>query len=156
MVIIKQFLKEQKLLKNNNNNGGISSYALFVLVVCYLKHTKRLNNTQKQENYYWGLQMKEFFNLYGNAIDFETTGVSIKHGFYDLKTFRRVGIGACCIDDPISAGVVTHILNLGENVYKITLVQNAFKMAWDMMAIKQLSLKQMLRAKWKSRSDSTK
>ena len=65
--------------------------------------------------------MKEFFNLYGNQIDFKTTGVSIEYGLYDLNKFGRVGIGACCIDDPISPGVTTHVLNLGENVYKYIL-----------------------------------
>ena len=159
IVIIKQFLKEQKLLKSNNNDGGISSYALFVLVVNCLKDTKRLNNDKLQEKYLWALQLKEFFNLYGNQIDFKTTGVSIEYGLYDLNKFGRVGIGACCIDDPISPGVTTHVLNLGENVYKISLIQNCFKNAWSMMQLKNGTLKSMLRAKWRRSNrtvDSTK
>ena len=50
-------------------------------VVNCLKDTKRLNNDKLQEKYLWALQLKEFFNLYGNQIDFKTTGVSIEYGF---------------------------------------------------------------------------
>ena len=78
---------------------------------------------------------------------------------YDLKKFGRVGIGACCIDDPISPGVTTHVLNLGENIYKISLIQNSFKNAWSMMQLKNGTLKSMLRAKWRRSNrtvDSTK
>ena len=62
---------------------------------------------------------------------------------------EKVGVGPCCIDDPISPGVNTHVLNLGEGIYKIKIIKDAFKDAFDMMYIRS-PLKSMLRVKWRS------
>ena len=63
--------------------------------------------------------------------------------------YGRVGVGPCCIDDPISPGVNTHVLNLGEGIYKIKIIQEAFKTAFEMIYTR-CSLKSMLRVKWRS------
>ena len=149
IVVVKQYLKERRLMKAQYNDGGMSSYALFVLLVTYLKQVKCLNKPNKQGHHLFGRLLLNFFCLYGKQTNFETTGISIQNGFYSLVKHGRVGVGPCCIDDPISPGVNTHVLNLGEGIYKIKIIKDAFKDAFEMMHTRS-SLKSMLRVKWRS------
>ena len=61
IVVVKQFLKERKLMKVQHNDGGMSSYALFVLMVTYLKHVKCLNKPTKQGYHLLGRLLLNFF-----------------------------------------------------------------------------------------------
>ena len=148
MLFLKQFLLEEGVLNVKDKSGGMTSYALFVLCVNYLRQGGWLDSWTAQEVWQWGGIMRDFFDLYGNNLDFSTVGVSV-NGVYGLGPAGLLHTGPCVIDDPVSPGRTSgRPGNLGQNMFRINDVQRAFQKGWHLMVRERLDVKRMLRVQW--------
>eukprot|EP00505_MAST-04D_sp_SCG-Rhode-Island_P002588 Stramenopile-MAST_4_protein_2588 len=162
VLVLKQYLMEHKLLNVNDSSGGLTSYGLFVLATRCLGETGRLGVRAKQTIHHWADILTEFFHLYGNDVDFGTTGVAVEC-LYSLELAGILYTGPCVIDDPVSPGKICgRPGNLGQNTFRIVEVQHCFQRGAALMSTLQWrnregtndGLRRLLRIQYRDTSET--
>lgn len=75
--VLKYFLAARAL--NEPYSGGVGSYMLQLLIVAFLQHRQRdAVNFQRPASFNLGSLLLEFFELYGSAFNYLTTGISVR------------------------------------------------------------------------------
>ncbi|XP_038070014.1 terminal nucleotidyltransferase 4A-like [Patiria miniata] len=125
--VLKQFLLQRDL--NEVWTGGISSYSLILLAVSFLQmHVQ-------PEPINLGVQLIEFFELYGVNFNYFKTGISVMDGgCYFSKDDARgkmtqgYGTSLLCIEDPLNPGA-----DICKNSYGFLEVRKAFGYAYSVL-----------------------
>ncbi|XP_022092070.1 non-canonical poly(A) RNA polymerase PAPD7-like [Acanthaster planci] len=133
--VLKQFLLQREL--NEVWTGGISSYSLILMAVSFLQMHVQPEPTNL------GVQLIEFFELYGVNFNYFKTGISVMdRGYYFSKDDARgkmgqgYGTSLLCIEDPLNPGT-----DICKNSYGFMEVRNAFRYAYSVL--KQALLNQL-------------
>jgi len=125
--IIKAFLRARNL--HESFKGGLSSFLLQLMIVHFLQDVYK-----ERESLPLAELLIKFFDTYGNQMNYEDLGISIRNGgrlFYKkhtkwLEKNRRMGLLA--IESPYEKHV-----DIGGSCYNFKMVQRAFKHAVDIL-----------------------
>lgn len=132
VLVLKQFLLQREL--NEVFTGGIGSYSLFLMAVSFLQLHYREDVGSPNSN--MGVQLIEFFELYGRHFNYLKTGIRIKDGgSYVAKDEVLKGMldgyrpSMLYIEDPLQPGN-----DVGRSSYGAMQVKQAFDYAYDVLS----------------------
>lgn len=130
---LKIFLKQRGL--NDTYNGGVGSFLLFCTVVSAVQqHSSHRRDRSKYRYFTLGHYFMYFLRLYGQDLDYERVGVSIRGegSFFNkhAKNWRyperdRTLLALECPQNPEN--------DLGRNSYNIELVRKAYEHAYKIL-----------------------
>ncbi|KUJ20746.1 uncharacterized protein LY89DRAFT_579514 [Mollisia scopiformis] len=107
MPIIVSLVKHILAMRGLNEpvNGGIGGFSVICLVVSLLQNMPQVQSRTMIPEHHLGEILMEFFDLYGNQFNIETTGISMKPPGYVSKTrlnipYREQTSNKFCIMDP--------------------------------------------------------
>lgn len=134
--VLKYFLAAREL--NEPYSGGVGSYMLQLMIVAFLQHRERdAKNFQRPSVYNLGSLLLEFFELYGVALNFFTTGISVRYdGFFFPKgaSDRKAvfcsarGNQMMALENPLDP-----TQNVGQSSFRYPIVHRAFKVAYRIL-----------------------
>ncbi|XP_033626501.1 terminal nucleotidyltransferase 4A-like [Asterias rubens] len=125
--VLKQFLLQRDL--NEVWTGGISSYSLILMAVSFLQMHVRPEPTNL------GVQLIEFFELYGVNFNYFKTGISVMDGgrYFSKEDAREkmaqgYRTSLLCIEDPLNPGT-----DICKSSYGFMEVRKAFGYAYSVL-----------------------
>lgn len=122
VLVLKQFVYQRDL--NEVYTGGIGSYSLILLAVSFLQLQTRAEGRMANVNY--GVQLLEFFELYGMNFNYSRAGISVVDGGkYVQKERDSQGQMSLYIQDPACEGN-----DVARGTYNLYQVQMAFSHAY--------------------------
>jgi non-canonical poly(A) RNA polymerase PAPD5/7 len=133
--VLKYFLAAREL--NEPYTGGVGSYMLQLMIVAFLQHRERYAfnvHSQTRTPYNLGTLLLEFLELYGEQLNYYTTGISVRHdGFFfpkgarDRKDvfFRPDKPAMLAIENPLDP-----TQDVGMSSFRYQTVQRAFAVAY--------------------------
>ena len=132
--VLKYFLAARGL--NEPYSGGVGSFMLQLMIVAFLQHRERdAVNFQRPSVYNLGSLLLEFLELYGNDMNYLTTGLSVRQdGFFfpkgaaDRKAIFGSGARAeslLALENPLDP-----TQNVGQSSFRYGMVQRAFAVAY--------------------------
>ncbi|KAK3942624.1 hypothetical protein QBC46DRAFT_69321 [Diplogelasinospora grovesii] len=102
VTVIKQFLAMRGL--NEPVNGGIGGFSVICLVVSMLQQMPQVQSRSMNTQHHLGELLMEFFDLYGNRFNYQTTAISLNPPKYIPKnkivTFAYKNYDRLSIIDP--------------------------------------------------------
>eukprot|EP01126_Amoeba_proteus_P023116 TRINITY_DN2326_c0_g1_i6.p1 TRINITY_DN2326_c0_g1~~TRINITY_DN2326_c0_g1_i6.p1 ORF type:complete len:278 (-),score=55.03 TRINITY_DN2326_c0_g1_i6:121-954(-) len=121
VLILKYFLQQRDL--NEPYTGGLGSYALSLMVVCFLQHTLPLFNGKPN----LGILLRDFLKFFGRDFNYCTTGISVRKGGCYFSKVDRGWFDAnrmylLAIEDPNDTEN-----DVGKNSFQIRLVRRCFQ-----------------------------
>ncbi|VDL61523.1 unnamed protein product [Hymenolepis diminuta] len=130
---LKQFLLTHEL--NEVFTGGISSYALILMCISFLKD-KSMEKSKEEHNL--GSILMDFLYFYGTQFNYKTTGISASSQFIPKESISQnpgdSSPSPLVIDDPICPGN-----NVARRSYSALNVLKAFREAFDILNEKLFS-----------------
>ncbi|GMK58916.1 hypothetical protein CspeluHIS016_0603580 [Cutaneotrichosporon spelunceum] len=87
ITVVKYFLSQRQM--NEVFTGGLGSYSVICLVISFMQMHPKLRRSDMDAQRNLGTLLLEFFELYGRSFNYDTIGISIRHGGeYFLKRER--------------------------------------------------------------------
>lgn len=130
--VVKYFLKQRGL--NDTYSGGIGSFLLFCMVICSIQQHPALRSERKNyARFTLGHYLMYFFKLFGEELNYESTGISIRGEgaffkkssknwtYFDKENYLSVE----CPQNPEN--------DLGKSSYSIELVKKSFSHAYKLL-----------------------
>lgn len=122
VLVLKQFVYQRDL--NEVYTGGIGSYSLILLAVSFLQLQTRAEGRMVNVNY--GVQLLEFFELYGMNFNYNMIGISVANGGkYIQKERDGQGQMSLYIQDPVCEGN-----DVARGTYNFYQIQATFRHAY--------------------------
>lgn len=130
--ILKYFLKQRGL--NDTYSGGVGSFLLFCMVICSIQQHPALRSERQDYRYFTlGHYLLHFLKLFGDELDYRTTGISIRG---EGSFFRKSSKNWIYFDKEnyLAAECPQNQENdLGKSSYSIELVKKAFLHAYKIL-----------------------
>ena len=131
ILTLKQFLKERDLC--TTYTGGLSSYALSLMVACFLRRAGVTTSTE----YGTGHLLLHFLDFFGRAFDASRTGIGGVGTNYTDRTHSRYSRFAA---DPLYIEDPNHEdNNVGRCCFRIAQIQHAWSASYKILMSQQLS-----------------
>jgi len=132
--VLKYFLAARGL--NEPYSGGVGSFMLQLMIVAFLQHRERdAVNFQRPSVYNLGSLLLEFLEMYGNDMNYLTTGISVRlDGFFFPKgaADRKAIFGSGARSESLLAleNPLDPTQNVGQSSFRYGMVQRAFAVAY--------------------------
>jgi non-canonical poly(A) RNA polymerase PAPD5/7 len=132
--VLKYFLAAREL--NEPYTGGVGSYMLQLMIVAFLQQRERYAvnvHPETRTPYNLGTLLLEFLELYGEQLNYYTTGISVRHdGFFFPKGARDRKDAFFRPDKPAMLAIENPLdptQDVGMSSFRYQMVQRAFAVA---------------------------